>query len=350
MSDAIDVARRIFINDEGELRSGWRALAFAFLLIITLTLVSTIVAGFGALIPPFGYYLFEPKEAEATSPRALVFYNLNEIVTLASALIASGLSARLLEGRSFASVGFKLHRGWWRDFALGTLIGAVSLALAVAINGAAGGLVFSIQTTDGAAVGRNLAILFFFFLMAAAVEEVIFRGFAFQTFIHNIGPVPAVAITALLFGLAHIPNTANISSSTKAVAIFNTVLAGVWLGIAYLMTRSLWLATALHYSWNLTMAFVFGLPVSGIVTFDRLAWLHTNIASPQWLSGGSYGPEGGAAATVALIISTLIIWKGSFFSPSEEMLNEIKHGKRIQQSLSIRPRDENQTPERDTLR
>ena len=43
--------------------------------------------------------------------------------------------------------------------------------------------------------------------------------------------------------------------------------------------------------------------------------------------GGDYGPEAGAAATLALLISTLVIWKSGWFRPTAEMLAAIKHGK-----------------------
>ena len=41
-------------------------------------------------------------------------------------------------------------------------------------------------------------------------------------------------------------------------------LAGIWLAVAYLRTRSLWLPFGLHWAWNWTQASLLGLPVSGI--------------------------------------------------------------------------------------
>jgi hypothetical protein len=175
-------------------------------------------------------------------------------------------------------------------------------------------------------------MLFFFFLLSGAFEELLFRGFAFQALVHNIGAVPAILITSTLFGLAHLSNY-----NASAFSTINTILSGVWLGVAYLMTRSLWLATALHYSWNFVMAFVFGLPVSGTSTLSQLAWLRGSSQSPEWLSGGEYGPEGGAAATLVLILSTLVIWKSGLFKPSEEMLAAIQHGKPDPRLISISP-------------
>lgn len=320
MSDPIDVARKAFINQEGELRSGWRVLIFFLLFVLAAILINTLLDAIGSFIPPVRRLLRMPDVSEGISAHFFLYHALGQITNLAAALAATALSARLLEHRSFASVGYKLHRGWLRDFTLGSIIGAASIALAVGIEAAAGAVRFDVQTRDGVFLLQAFVFLFFLFLAAAAIEELLFRGFPFQALIHNIGPFAAIAITSLLFGLAHVRNPDATPFST-----INTMLAGVWLGVAYLMTRSLWLATALHYSWNLVMVYVFGLPVSGLTSFSQLAWLNGQAGPPVWLSGGDYGPEGGVAVTIVLIISTLTIWKFVFFAPFEEMLAAIKH-------------------------
>ena len=176
------------------------------------------------------------------------------------------------------------------------------------------------------------AVVALFFLVAAAFEELLFRGFAFQALVHNVGPVAALALSSMFFGAAHIANP-----NATALSTINTMLAGVWLGAAYLATRSLWLATALHFSWNFVMAFVFGLPVSGWVTMNRLALFRAESGSPEWLSGGTYGPEGGLAATVALMAATLLIWRSGMFRPSIEMRESVTHGRRDRDMLRITP-------------
>jgi membrane protease YdiL (CAAX protease family) len=158
----------------------------------------------------------------------------------------------------------------------------------------------------------------------------VFRGFALQALIHNLGPFAAISLTAIFFGLAHVTN-----QNATLFSTVNTMLAGVWLGVAYLQTRSLWLATALHYSWNFTMAFVFGLPVSGFTNYKHLALLDGEAHAPAWLSGGDYGPEAGAAAAAALIVSLLLIWKSGWFKATDEMLIAIRHGQPQPQYLSI---------------
>jgi uncharacterized protein len=325
----------IFINREGELRCGWRVLLFFVAFTLTIIFIRGVAATMAKLIPPLAFLAGEPlPDAPEASRYRLLSLLVTQIETLVAALIATFACARWLERRTLASVGYKIHRGWLKDFALGSMIGAAALALAVGLEAAAGTVHFTAQNTDAGMLARNFGYLFLFFLMAGAFEELMFRGFPLQALIHNLGGWTAIGITAVFFGLAHITNT-----NASLFSTINTILAGAWLGIAYLMTRSLWLATALHYSWNLVMVFVFGLPVSGLTTFQNLAWQHGESKPPVWISGGDYGPEAGAAATLALLITTLVIWKSGWFRPAAEMLDAIKHGK-PEGPLSITADDE----------
>ena len=54
-------------------------------------------------------------------------------------------------------------------------------------------------------------------------------------------------------------------------------------------------------------------PVSGIDRFAPAPLLKAFNLGPDLLTGGAYGIEGGAACTIALLISTLIIWRAKLF-------------------------------------
>jgi len=325
----------IFINDEKELRSGWRVLLFFLAFTLAIILVSGIAETLEKLIPPLRFLASKPQPDAPTASRYLwLSLLITQVETLAAALIATFVCARWLERRTLRSVGFKLHRGWLKDFAFGSLIGAATLAFAVGLEAVARAVQFSVQTTGAILLLRNFCYMLVFFLFAAAFEELMFRGFPLQALIHNLGGWTAISITSIFFGLAHYAN-----ANATWFSTINTILAGAWLGTAYLLTRSLWLATALHYSWNLVMAFVFGLPVSGITTFQNLAWLRGESKPPVWISGSDYGPEAGLAVTLVLLISTLMIWKSGWFRPAAEMLAAIRHGK-PERPLSITADDE----------
>jgi membrane protease YdiL (CAAX protease family) len=105
------------------------------------------------------------------------------------------------------------------------------------------------------------------------------------------------------FALLHWQNP-----GATVVSTANTALAGVWLAVAYLRTRSLWFPLGIHWSWNLVQGPVLGLAVSG-QNFSSHTLLHATDLGPAWLTGGRYGIEGGVACTIALLLSTgFILW------------------------------------------
>ena len=87
----------------------------------------------------------------------------------------------------------------------------------------------------------------------------------------------------------------------------NTALAGVWLAVAYLRTRTLWFPLGVHWAWNWALGAVFGLPVSGITDLAPYPLMRGTDHGPAWLTGGSYGIEGGLACTITLAITTVFI-------------------------------------------
>ena len=332
MSDPHDVARYAFINDENELRSGWRVLLFFLCLLVVGLLLSALGNAVAILFPSIAFIVTGRAGPEFSTSEQLVSLFFVPLSNLLAAVIASAICARLLERRSLASIGFKLHKGFLRDFAVGSLMGAASLAIAVGFSAAAGAVTFKVQTRTLGPLVSGFLVTFVFFVIAGAMEELVFRGFPFQALAHNQSGTTAVIVTALLFGLAHVTNP-----GASVLSSINTFLAGLWLGAACLLTRSLWLATALHWSWNFAMVFIFGLPVSGLNELSRLSWLGGVVGEPAWISGGDYGPEAGVAATLALLLSTLAIWKSGLFTASEDMMAAIRHGKPQPSIVSINP-------------
>jgi membrane protease YdiL (CAAX protease family) len=136
-------------------------------------------------------------------------------------------------------------------------------------------------------------------VFVALVEEILFRGVFFRIPERSLGTWPALAISVVIFALAHVPN-----DGVTAIAIVNTAIAGAMLGAAYLATRRLWLAVGLHFAWNFVADGVFSLPVSG---HPARGLLQGHLAGPDWLTGGAYGLEGSAIALVVLTLATVLL-------------------------------------------
>lgn len=294
---------KVFINEHGRLRSGWRAVIFAFGFIAALLLLVTVLRAFYA-----AFLAFAPLPRGRFIPDAIYRFSL-----LAAALGAGYLCARFLEGLPWRSLGMTLHAGWFRDLLIGCVIGFVSLAIAVGIAAAGNGLEFSMNDAPLLALGRSLLGSLTILFVAALAEEAIFRGYPLQTFTRAQLVWFGIVLTSVAFGFAHLSNP-----NVVGLTFMNTVLAGVWLAVGYVRTRSLWLPLGLHWAWNWALGWFFGVPISGATLFSN-PLLKATDAGPEWLTGGNYGIEGGVAGTVAIIVSTVFVWWTPWLRPTPEL-------------------------------
>jgi len=192
-------------------------------------------------------------------------------------------------------MGLEWRRGW-RDSIIGAAFGLVTM---VSI-----GLLLLALGWTGMARGTARLTTFlwnaFALLPMAVAEEVIFRGYLQRAIGGWRGPVAGVAASSILFALFHVLNP-----NLNLLGLINILLAGVVFALAVEWTGTLWLATAFHFFWNLVQGPVLGLPVSGMPWEGMLA---LQPGGPPLWSGGSFGPEGGLLATLALLVSILPLW------------------------------------------
>jgi len=320
--------RKIFINEVGRLRSGWRLLLFVLAAIAAWYVVAAILwVNYSILL--------------AVAPRLLPSRFLAEVTfrlsLLASALGAGYLCARLLEGLPWRSLGLTLHLGWLRDLVIGSAVGFVSLAVAVGIATAGGGLRFSFDAAAVTSLLRSMIGYGALLAVAALAEEAMFRGYGLQTLARARLIWLGLLLTSVPFGVAHLDNP----NVVPFVTFANTTLAGIWLGAAYLKTRSLWLPLGVHWGWNWALGWFFGLPISGINIVSNPLLRGTDVG-PAWLTGGTYGIEGGVGCTVALILSTLFLWRTSWLSATPELaqLTSEENPATNEPVLTIRPVDD----------
>jgi uncharacterized protein len=311
----------IFINEFGRLRSGWRLVIFAAAFIALTFLIATVLRGI--------LFFTGPRDPSGTTDfiAELVF----RFGLLAAALGAGYLCARFLEGLPWRSLGLTFHPGWLRDLLFGIAIGFGSLVVAVAI--ASRGLSFSLASTSWPIVKSMMGSGIVLFV-AALAEEAMFRGYGLQTLTRAKLAWLGVLLTSVPFGLVHLSNP----NVVPGVTFANTALAGIWLAAAYLRTRSLWLPLGVHWSWNWALGWFFGLPVSGIHLVSN-PLLEAQDSGPKWLTGGSYGIEGGVACTIALILFTVFLWKTRWLSatPDLRQMTSEENPATAEPVLSIRP-------------
>ncbi|MBA2334155.1 MAG: CPBP family intramembrane glutamic endopeptidase [Pyrinomonadaceae bacterium] len=296
--------KQVFFNQFERLRSGWRFMIFLAVFIFISAVVGSAAKTFFGLIFP-GY---------ATGSAG--FLVVNGLLSLIAALFIGWLCGKYLEGLPFRALGAWFTKGWLRNLGVGIVVGSATLGLAVLFALISGGLSFRLNSgQQNTAIFLTLGFSLVVFAVAAAFEETFFRGYMLQTFSRSGLAWLAILLTSIFFGIVHLnnPNAGQIST-------INTILAGIWFGVAYLKTRDLWFVFGMHLMWNWTQGAIFGIEVSGLTDITTPALLEEIDRGPSWITGENYGIEGGIACTIALIISTALIYFLPFLKPSHEML------------------------------
>ena len=273
---------------------GW-SIAFVVLTFILIGLVA-----FGVAMVITG----SPEGAEAwlgdTGPGPLVLQGL--AMVLCAGLFTWLIGVRVLK-LTLADLRYRLpSRG--TGFAGGTIIGGLAASTGLAIASLLGGAEWTRDA--GTPSGYLFTVAYTVLLLAPAAlgEEMIFRGVPLILLAGALGRGTAVVLVAVAFALGHIANP-----NVTALAIGNIALAGVFLGLAFYAPGGIWTAWGAHLGWNALLA-ALDAPVSGVPF--RIPFLDYVPGDPAWLTGGSFGPEGGLASTLALTIAVLVArrWAG----------------------------------------
>src|SRR6201981_3911684 len=275
----------IFVGPNG-IRAGWR---LAIFMALDLAFVYGIVH-----IP--GVRSLLPSQQIFTAKGLLFSEGLLQLLPL---LLAAGVMT-LIEKRSFTDYGMPLHEAFGKRFWQGVPLGFIMLSLLLLLIGALHG--FSI---DGVGVGGtaafSLAILYFIgFILVGLFEEFSFRGYMQSTLASGIGFWPAAIILSIGFGAIHLGNTGEDQIGGFMAGCFGLVAAfGLW------RTGNIWLPIGMHASFDWGETYFYGTPDSGILAQGH--FLNSSFHGPDWLTGGSVGPEGSWFVFLVMILWAIAI-------------------------------------------
>ncbi|MDE0106934.1 MAG: type II CAAX endopeptidase family protein [Bryobacterales bacterium] len=237
---------------------------------------------------------------------------LGTVPLLCATVIVTALTVAILPRASWRRVG--LGPGAGRGLPLGLVMGLLCCGVLVLVALPLGwarwapieaeSLRFDLRATPV----LGLALL----AVGATAEELFARGLLLQCLARAFGPAGAVVLTSAGFAALHAANP-----GITALATCNTALFGAAFGVAVVRQRSLWLATGLHFGWNVAQA-VLGVNISGITI--RLSDLNLRLGRPEWVTGGDYGFEGGLLATGMALALLAVVWRLPTLAVSEPML------------------------------
>ncbi|HEX3809233.1 MAG TPA: CPBP family intramembrane glutamic endopeptidase [Rhizomicrobium sp.] len=228
---------------------------------------------------------------------------------LAFVPVATTAIAAAIAGAAILTIAYRLLTRWTERRAVGelrasgaamqlfggALIGFVLFAGVYAVLWACGTVTFHGWSNAGGLGGA-----FAMSLLAGVGEELIFRGAVYRFFEDGFGTLIALILSGALFGLIHAANPGATVESSAAIALE----AGILLGAAYALTRSLWLPIGLHFGWNFTEGGIFGTAVSGNKSHGLI---DATLSGPQLLTGGAFGPEASVAAVGVCLVAAVVM-------------------------------------------
>lgn len=233
---------------------------------------------------------------------------LDALQPVLNAAIVVGVALLLrvfLDRKPVASLGFSFRAPWLRLVVLGIVVSVAMQAAIFLIDSVAGfahGYVRALTPVTLHALSAYAII----FALAALAEEMPFRGYLLQNLWEDWGFWPATIITALLFAGLHVGNPH--ARERLVLTLVVLVAYGVWAALTVRLTKSVWFALGAHFGWNFFEGPVFGFPVSGYgIAGDSL--IRQTSAGPAWLTGGSYGPEGGVFALVVIVAAMVATYR-----------------------------------------
>ncbi len=218
---------------------------------------------------------------------------------LASTVIATYVMLRLVEKLPWSAVGLDRAAASPRLLLKGAALGGLTIGLTSLVLLGSHQLQIepNIPGSWWGAAERSTVIL----LPAAFVEELLFRGYLFSLLRRAAGWKTALIITSIAFGLIHAGNPGADPESLLAV-----IVAGFFLGVILLATRSLYAAGVAHFAWNWVMAVALHIEVSGVSSPNPD--YRTIETGSDWLTGGPWGPEGGLAAVAAMFVGIFYLY------------------------------------------
>jgi membrane protease YdiL (CAAX protease family) len=219
-----------------------------------------------------------------------------ELLAAVAVLLAYWLYVRLLERRPAAELA---PRRAVPELLAGLLSGAALVTVVVGLLMAARG--YHILGSNGlsAAVITPLGLMTF----VGVLEEVLTRGIIFRIIEQWLGSWMALAISSLLFGLAHLPG-----EGAGLLVIFIALIAGVVFAATFMLTRRLWLGIGMHVAWNYTLGSIYSIAVSGR---EAEGLLKATVSGPDWLTGGQYGLEASVFTLVVLTAAGIYLLRSA---------------------------------------
>ena len=222
------------------------------------------------------------------------------------------LMSRYIDRRSWRDYGLALNRNWLIDCLFGALLGALLMGLVFGLELALGWIeiVSVMQNPTSTSFASSMAFCAAIYMLVSWREETLTRGYLMLNLAQGLRPGPtthriavllAWVISSVIFGLLHAANPHATYTSTLYLMI-----AGLMLGLPYLLTGSLAIPIGLHFSWNLVQGHVFGFPISGMRIQQATVFQIRQLGPAAW-TGAAFGPEAGYLGLIVMLLCMVLM-------------------------------------------
>ena len=216
---------------------------------------------------------------------------------LAMIALAPALAISRIEKRPFGRYGLPMRQAFGKLFWFGTLWGFGSITILLVALHVAHAFDFGGLALHGIRAVKFAVFWGTFFLIVGFYEEFFTRGYTQFALTHSVGFWPAAILLSVGFGALHLENPGE-----SWVGILGAVLIGFFFCLTLRRTGNLWFAIGFHTSWDWAESYFYSVPDSGGVAPGHL--LRSSFHGPNWLTGGSVGPEG----SVFLFMLLVLMW------------------------------------------
>jgi len=269
---------QLFIGPGG-IRAGWRLTIFLAIIIALITGASFIARTSRHIASPFE----------------------NEVVPFLIVVFASWVMSRI-EHRRIADYGLPLRRAFRSQFWQGIVIGFAAITVLLASMRLAAVFSFGTIGLHGFELWKDAMEWGAVFLFVGFFEEFFFRGYPLFTLTTGMTFWPSAILLSALFGLLHHSNP-----NESWVGALEAGATGLLFCFMLRRTGNLWMPIGFHAAWDWGETYFYGVPNSGYAFNGHL--FNPTFSGPDWLTGGSVGPEGSwlciALLAILWIISSL---------------------------------------------
>jgi membrane protease YdiL (CAAX protease family) len=267
--------RTVFLGPEG-LRPGW---GFAFYVAVFL--------GLQRLVAELAW----SRDLGASGLWSMM---LEQFGVLVAAVIPALVLARV-ERRRWRVYGLPGRHALGPLFWLGAVWGFAAISMLMFALYGLHAFAFGHVVLHGARMARFAVFWAVMFLLVGLSEEFLLRGYSQFTLGRGIGFWPAAVVLSCTFGLIHLRN-----GGEQWMGLLAAAFIGFFFCLTLRRTGNLWFAVGFHAAWDWGETYFYSVPDSGTVFPGHL--LSSSAQGPQWLSGGSVGPEGSALCFVVIAV------------------------------------------------